>query len=86
MCVRISQTGSSSKSISSALFVVAFAVSFNSVAASAQTFDPEKASPMSLLVAPKDGIAYYDLRNRAARLALENAVEAEPLLEQLVRD
>ena len=61
-------------------------LALHTVEARAQSYDPGTGSPMSLLIAPKDGVAYYDLRKRAARLAFENAAEAEPLVEQLVRD
>ena len=57
--------------------LVVFCLALNSVAARAQLYDPEKGSPMSLLVAPKDGIAYYELRKQAAQLVMANAAEAE---------
>ncbi len=66
--------------------IVVFCLALNTVAARAQRYDPDKGSPMRLLVAPKDGVAYYELRKHAAGLAFGNAAEAEPLIEQLVRD
>ena len=69
-----------------ARFLILFCLVSNSIDAEAQTYDPEKGSPMSLLVVPKDGVAYYDMRKKAAQLAFGNAAEAEPLIEQLVRD
>lgn len=68
------------------LIVVALCLALNSGPARAQLYDPDKGSPMSLLVAPADGVAYYDLRKRAATLVFDNVAEAEPLAEQLVRD
>ncbi|MES2521446.1 MAG: hypothetical protein V4617_02025 [Gemmatimonadota bacterium] len=67
-------------------FLVVCCLAVNTVAAHAQIYDPQKESPISLLVAPKDGVAYYELRKRAARLAFVDAAQAEPLIEQLVRD
>ena len=61
--------------------LVVLCLALNSVAAPAQLYDPEKGSPMSLLVAPKEGIAYYELRKQAAQLLTANAAEAEPLIE-----
>ena len=58
----------------------------NTASASAQFYDPDKGSPMSLLVTPKDGVAYYELRKHVAQLAFERPAEAEPLIERLVRD
>ncbi|MFP5286221.1 MAG: tetratricopeptide repeat protein [Thermoanaerobaculia bacterium] len=56
--------------------------------AGAQTYDPAKGeSPFVLLAAPKDGVAYYETKERARALVeSEKYAEAEPLLEQLVRD
>src|SRR5215213_6388839 len=66
--------------------VVVFCLALNTVAGRAQVYDPEKGSPMSLLVVPKDGVAYYELRKQVAQMGPEKAAEAEPLLEQLVRE
>ncbi len=68
------------------LIAVAFCLAAHTGTARAQSYDPEKVSPMSLLVAPKDGVAYYDLRKQAAELAFGRAAEAEPMVERLVRD
>lgn len=73
-------------SMRSALSVVALSLALYAASANAQTYDPAKASPMTLLVAPKDGIAFYDLQKRATQLAFQNPAEAEPLLEQLLRE
>lgn len=56
--------------------------------AGAQTYDPKSGeSPLVLLAVPKDGVAYYDVKVRArAFYESEKYAEAEPLLEQLVRD
>lgn len=56
--------------------------------AGAQNYDPASGeSPMVLMAVPDDGVAYYELKQRARALytAAEWA-EAEPLVEQLVRD
>ena len=75
-------------SIGSARSVIAivFCLALNTAPARAQLYDPEKGSPMSLLVAPKDGVAYYDLRKQAAQLLMRSPAEAEALTELLVRD
>ncbi len=66
--------------------LVACCLALNTLRAGAQLYNPEKGSPMSLLVAPSDGVAYYERRKEAARLAFGRPAEAEPLIEQLVRD
>jgi hypothetical protein len=43
--------------VGSARSLVVFCLALNSVAARAQVYDPAKGSPLSLLVAPKDGVA-----------------------------
>ncbi len=53
-----------------------------------QTYDPGSGkSPLVLLQAPADGVAYYQLKERARALyrADERWAEAEPVMEQLVR-
>lgn len=52
------------------------------------TYDPQTdGSPLMLLEGPKDGVAYYETKLRARDLYRERKfAEAEPLLEQLVRD
>jgi tetratricopeptide (TPR) repeat protein len=54
----------------------------------AQGYDPRTgASPLELLSAPKDGIAYHEGRQKARALILaRKAAEAEPIAERLVRD
>jgi tetratricopeptide (TPR) repeat protein len=56
--------------------------------AGAQTYDPASGeSPMVLMKVPADGVAYYETRERARALWAERRwAQAEPLLEQLVRD
>jgi hypothetical protein len=51
-------------------------------------YDPESgASPLVLLAAPKDGVAYYEMKMRAGRLYRDGKyAEAEPLLERLARE
>lgn len=51
-------------------------------------YDPESgASPLTLLAAPKDGVAYYEMKTWARQLYGEaKYAEAEPLLERLVRE
>ncbi|MBC8135721.1 MAG: sugar ABC transporter ATP-binding protein [Fibrella sp.] len=70
-------------SVGSARFIVAFCLALNTVPARAQVYDPDKGSPMHLLGAPKDGIAYYDMRKQAAQLVFGSAAEAEPLIREL---
>ena len=57
-------------------------------AAGAQTYDPAKGeSPLILLSVPKDGVAYYETKERARELVRsEKYAEAEPLAERLARD
>jgi tetratricopeptide (TPR) repeat protein len=57
-------------------------------AADAQWYDPASGqSPMVLMQVPEDGVAYYQIKERARALLRERQfAEAEPLLEQLVRD
>ena len=53
----------------------------------AQSFDPAKDSPLTLLTAPPDPIAYLERRNQGFSLAnAQNWAGAEPILEQLTRD
>jgi len=56
--------------------------------AAAQTYDPAAGkSPLVLLEAPQDGVAYYETKARARDLVKsEKYAEAEPLAEQLGRD
>ncbi len=55
--------------------------------APAQSFDPDRDSPLSLLAVPADGVAYFDTRTRAEALFAERKyAEAEPLAERLVRE
>lgn len=86
MCAKVLKGASSAMRFATFRFVFAFSLALNSVVAAAQGYDPERASPMSLLVAPKDGVAYYEQRKRLAQLAFSNAEAAEPLMEQLIRD
>ena len=57
--------------------------------ANAQSYDPGSGSesPLRLLAAPKDPLAYYDARAKV-RLLLDQgkAAEAEPLAEQITRE
>ncbi|HYR06868.1 MAG TPA: hypothetical protein VEQ60_03790, partial [Longimicrobium sp.] len=56
--------------------------------AHAQWYDPASGqSPMVLMAAPEDGVAYYEVKERA-RALYENSqwAEVEPLLERLVRE
>ena len=73
-------------SVGSARSLIVFCLALNAVAAHAQAYDPDKGSPMQLLVAPQDGVAYYESRKELAQLAFGNAAMAEPRIEQLVRD
>lgn len=53
----------------------------------AQTFDPAKDDVTTLLATPPDGVAWFELRNRAISLSNQRKwSEAEPLFEQLVRE
>ncbi|NUP57610.1 MAG: hypothetical protein HOQ19_17400, partial [Gemmatimonadaceae bacterium] len=53
----------------------------------AQSFDPAKDSPLTLLTAPPDPIAYLERRNQGFSLAnAQNWAGAEPILEQLTSD
>ncbi|MBW3571223.1 MAG: tetratricopeptide repeat protein [Gemmatimonadetes bacterium] len=56
--------------------------------AGAQWYDPASGqSPMVLMAGPADGVAYYEMLERARALSQERRfAEAEPLLDQLVRD
>jgi hypothetical protein len=56
--------------------------------AGAQNYDPASGeSPMVLMEVPDDGLAYYELKQRARALyAAGQWAEVEPLAEQLVRD
>jgi hypothetical protein len=55
--------------------------------AAAQSYDPRTQSPMRLVVAPGDAVAYYEARARArALLSEKKAAEAEPLAEQVTRE
>lgn len=56
--------------------------------ASAQWYDPASGqSPMVLMQVPEDGVAYYEVKERARALYDGSQwAEVEPLLEQLVRD
>ncbi|WP_420127414.1 tetratricopeptide repeat protein [Longimicrobium sp.] len=56
--------------------------------AGAQWYDPASGqSPMVLMAGPADGVAYYEMKERARVLNQERKfAEALPLLEQLVRD
>ena len=74
-------------SVGSARSLIVFCLALIPVTGGAQLYDPEKGSPMSLLVAPKDGVAYYDLRKQIGKLLSEKKyAEAESSVEQLVRD
>lgn len=51
-----------------------------------QSYDPSRQSPMSLLVAPPDPIAYFEAKERVRSLLMQSkATEAEPLAEQIAR-
>ena len=55
--------------------------------AGAQSYDPGTQSPLKLVEAPKDPLAYYDAREKVRHLlAKEAAAEAEPLAEQITRE
>lgn len=68
-----------------ALFLVAAALSPGM--AGSQTYDPTEGSPLTLLSVPRDGVAYYEAKLRAAELVSEKQyAEAEPLVERLTRE
>src|SRR4051812_6563417 len=74
-------------SVALARSLAVFCLALNTIPARAQFYDPEKGSPMSLLAGPKDGLAYFEMRKWVSELAIAGkAAEAEPLVEQLVRD
>lgn len=54
----------------------------------AQAYDPAAGtSPLTLLAAPTDGVAYHEARLRARELfGAQKFAEAQPVLEQLARD
>src|SRR5829696_7287687 len=56
--------------------------------AAAQWYDPASGqSPMALMAVPEDGVAYYEVKERARALYEGSQwAEVEPLLERLVRD
>jgi hypothetical protein len=56
--------------------------------AGAQTYDASTgASPLTLLAAPADGVAYFETKTRARELFRgQRYAEAEPLLQQLARE
>ena len=56
--------------------------------ARAQTYDPGTgASPLTLLAAPADGVAYFETKTRARELfRAQRYAEAEPLLQRLARE
>ncbi|HEY0052485.1 MAG TPA: hypothetical protein VGB49_03635, partial [Caulobacteraceae bacterium] len=55
--------------------------------ANGQSYDPRTQSPMSLVAAPADAVAYNDARSQVrALLSQSKAAEAEPLAEQITRD
>ena len=55
--------------------------------AGAQGYEPTTQSPLILLAAPKDPIAYFDARKKAVGLLGEGkAAEAEPLAERVTRE
>src|SRR5688572_9350130 len=68
-------------------FAIAAAILLSGTAG-AQTYDPASGeSPLVLMKVPADGVAYYETKERARALWAERRwTEAEPLLEQLVRD
>lgn len=52
----------------------------------AQTYDPTTTSPLTLLEVPADGIAYFEMLERArAAYAARDWATAEPLLDELTR-
>jgi tetratricopeptide (TPR) repeat protein len=56
-------------------------------AADAQSYDPKTQSPMRLVAAPGDPVAYYEARAEArALLDQKKAAEAEPLAERITRE
>ena len=68
------------------IVIAAVCLTVNTMAVQAQLYDPREASPLTLLAAPKDGVAYYDLRLQVIQLIAGNISAAEPLVEQLVRE
>ena len=55
--------------------------------AGAQGYDPAVQSPLNLLTAPTDPVAYFDARKQARALLGEGkSAEAEPLVEQITRE
>src|SRR5215218_1698910 len=54
----------------------------------AQTYDPATGeSPLALLAAPADGVAYFETKTRARELfRAQRWAEAEPLLQRLARE
>lgn len=69
-------------------FAIAAAAILLSGTAGAQTYDPASGeSPLVLMKVPADGVAYYETKERARALWGDRQwAQAEPLLEQLVRD
>jgi tetratricopeptide (TPR) repeat protein len=66
---------------------IALVLLAGATAISAQSYDPERGHPFTLLAAPKDGVAYYELRQRVLALAVQGkAAESEAMAEQLVRE
>jgi peptidase S41-like protein len=60
---------------------------FSAHTTSARGYDPQTQSPLSLVSAPKDPLAYYDAKaNVRALLAQERWAEAEPLAERIARE
>ncbi len=55
--------------------------------AGAQSYDPAVQSPLNLLTAPPDPVAYFDARQKARALVGEGKIaEAESLIEQITRE
>jgi hypothetical protein len=72
----------------SILTISAFSLLLSGTMAGAQTYDPAQGeSPRVLMNGPADGVAYYQLKERAVELFnAQKWAEAEPLLQQLTRE
>ncbi|HEX2210245.1 MAG TPA: hypothetical protein VHG93_21390 [Longimicrobium sp.] len=67
--------------------VVSALLLWSHTGAGAQSYDPAVQSPLNLLTAPPDPVAYFDARQRARALLGEGKLaEAESLIEQITRE
>lgn len=71
----------------SSILGVVPALLLSHTATEAQRYDPAVQSPLNLLTAPADAVAYFDARQRVRALLGEGkAAEAESLIEQITRE